>query len=47
MTVRFDGRDITALDPRKVTTLAWGIGAIVQVRPWREPQYIIPIAGML
>src|SRR5437870_5431466 len=28
-------------------TLAYVIGAVVQVRPWYEPQYIIPIAGMI
>src|SRR3989454_3360473 len=28
-------------------TLAYVIGAVVQVHPWYEPQYIIPIAGMI
>jgi len=28
-------------------TLAYVIGVVVQVRPWYEPQYIIPIAGMI
>ncbi len=28
-------------------TLAYVIGVIVEVRPWYEPQYIIPIAGMI
>lgn len=37
----------TALSVSTTATLAWVIGAIVQVRPWWEPQYIIPIAGMI
>ena len=28
-------------------TLAYVIGVVVQVRPWYEPQYVIPIAGMI
>jgi putative ABC transport system permease protein len=28
-------------------TLAWVIGVVVRVRPWYEPQYVIPIAGMI
>jgi putative ABC transport system permease protein len=28
-------------------TLAYVIAVVVQVRPWWEPQYIIPIAGMI
>jgi len=36
-----------SLSVSTAVTLAWVIGAIVQVRPWWEPQYIIPIAGMI
>jgi len=36
-----------ALSVSTTATLAWVIGVIVQVRPWWEPQYIIPIAGMI
>jgi UDP-glucose/iron transport system permease protein len=28
-------------------TLAWVLGVVVRVRPWYEPQYVIPIAGMI
>jgi putative ABC transport system permease protein len=28
-------------------TLAYVIAVVIQVRPWYEPQYIIPIAGMI
>jgi putative ABC transport system permease protein len=28
-------------------TLAYVMGVIVRVRPWYEPQYIVPIAGMI
>jgi len=28
-------------------TLAWVIGVVVRVHPWYEPQYVIPIAGMI
>lgn len=43
------GRGITALALTVSTavTLAYVIGVIVQVRPWYDPQYIIPIAGMI
>jgi len=27
--------------------LAYVIGVVVQVRPWYEPQYLIPLAGMI
>ena len=37
----------TALTVSTTATLAYVIGAVVQVRPWWEPQYIIPIAGMI
>ncbi len=37
----------TALTVSTAGTLAYVIGAVVQVRPWYEPQYIIPIAGMI
>jgi putative ABC transport system permease protein len=36
-----------ALTVSTAVTLAYVIGAIVRVRPWYEPQYIIPIAGMI
>jgi putative ABC transport system permease protein len=36
-----------ALSVSTAATLAYVIGAVVQVRPWYEPQYIIPIAGMI
>src|SRR5262249_13457906 len=28
-------------------TLAWVIAVVVRVHPWYEPQYVIPIAGMI
>ena len=28
-------------------TLAWVIGVVVRVHPWYEPQYVIPLAGMI
>jgi putative ABC transport system permease protein len=37
----------TALTISTAGTLAYVIGIVVQVRPWYEPQYIIPIAGMI
>jgi len=36
-----------ALTVSTAVTLAYVIGVIVQARPWYEPQYIIPIAGMI
>ncbi len=36
-----------ALTVSTAVTLAYVIGAIVRVRPWYEPQYIIPVAGMI
>jgi putative ABC transport system permease protein len=36
-----------ALTVSTAGTLAYVISAVVQVRPWYEPQYIIPIAGMI
>ena len=36
-----------ALTISTAATLAYVIGVVVQVRPWYEPQYIIPIAGMI
>ncbi len=36
-----------ALTVSTAATLAYVIGVVVQVRPWWEPQYIIPIAGMI
>jgi UDP-glucose/iron transport system permease protein len=37
----------TALTISTAATLAWVIGIVVQPRPWWEPQYLIPIAGMI
>jgi UDP-glucose/iron transport system permease protein len=37
----------TALAISTAATLAWVIGIVVQPRPWWEPQYLIPIAGMI
>ena len=37
----------TALTVSTAFTLAYVIGVVIQVRPWYEPQYIIPIAGMI
>jgi putative ABC transport system permease protein len=37
----------TAVTVSTTATLAYVIGVVVQVRPWYEPQYIIPIAGMI
>jgi putative ABC transport system permease protein len=36
-----------ALTVSTVVTLFYVIGAVVRVRPWYDPQYIIPIAGMI
>jgi UDP-glucose/iron transport system permease protein len=36
-----------ALTVSTAATLAYVILIVVQVRPWYEPQYIIPIAGMI
>lgn len=36
-----------ALTVSTAVTLAYVIGVVVQVHPWYEPQYIIPIAGMI
>jgi putative ABC transport system permease protein len=36
-----------ALTVSTTATLAYVIGVVVQVHPWYEPQYIIPIAGMI
>ena len=36
-----------ALTISTAATLAYVIGVVVQVHPWYEPQYIIPIAGMI
>jgi len=43
------GRGIAALALTVSTavTLAYVIGLIVRVRPWYEPQYIVPLAGMI
>ena len=38
---------VLALTVSTAVTLAYVIGVIVQARPWYEPQYIIPIAGMI
>jgi putative ABC transport system permease protein len=36
-----------ALTISTAVTLAYVIGVVVRVRPWYDPQYIIPIAGMI
>jgi len=36
-----------ALTVSTAITLVYVIGVVVRVRPWYEPQYIIPIAGMI
>ena len=41
------GISALALTVSTAVTLAYVIGVIVRVRPWYEPQYIIPIAGMI
>jgi putative ABC transport system permease protein len=41
------GIAVVALTVSTAATLAYVIGVVVQVRPWYEPQYIIPIAGMI
>jgi putative ABC transport system permease protein len=37
----------TALTLSTAATLAYVITVVIQVHPWYEPQYIIPIAGMI
>ena len=37
----------TALTVSTAATLAYVIFIVVQVRPWYDPQYVIPIAGMI
>jgi UDP-glucose/iron transport system permease protein len=36
-----------AITVSTAVTLAWVIGVVIRVRPWYEPQYVIPIAGMV
>lgn len=36
-----------AIGGSTAVTLAWVIAVVVRVRPWYEPQYVIPIAGMI
>ena len=36
-----------ALTVSTAVTLTYVIGVVVRVRPWYDPQYIIPIAGMI
>jgi putative ABC transport system permease protein len=36
-----------ALGISTAVTLAWVVAVVVQVTPWYEPQYVIPIAGMI
>jgi putative ABC transport system permease protein len=36
-----------ALTASTAATLAYVMGLVVPVRPWYEPQYVIPIAGMI
>ena len=37
----------TALTLSTAATLAYVIGVVIEPRPWWEPQYLIPIAGMI
>jgi putative ABC transport system permease protein len=37
----------TAIVVSTAITLAWVIAVVVRVHPWYEPQYLIPIAGMI
>jgi putative ABC transport system permease protein len=37
----------TAICTSTAITLGWVIAVVVRVRPWYEPQYVIPIAGMI
>jgi putative ABC transport system permease protein len=37
----------TALMLSTAATLAYVIGVVIEPRPWWEPQYLIPIAGMI
>src|SRR5215468_1567095 len=37
----------TALTLSTAATLAYVIGMVIEPRPWWEPQYLIPIAGMI
>jgi len=36
-----------AMSVSTAATLAYVIGVVVRVHPWYEPQYIVPIAGMI
>lgn len=44
---RAHGIAAVALTLSTVLTLGYVIGVVVQVHPWYEPQYIIPLAGMI
>ena len=44
---RAQGMAGVALTLSTVLTLGYVIGVVVQVHPWYEPQYIIPLAGMI
>src|SRR5262249_3092196 len=37
----------TAIVASTAMTLGWVIAVVVRVHPWYEPQYVIPIAGMI
>jgi putative ABC transport system permease protein len=37
----------TAIVVSTTLTLGWVIAVVVRVQPWYEPQYVIPIAGMI
>jgi len=37
----------TAIVVSTAMTLGWVIAVVVRVHPWYEPQYVIPIAGMI
>lgn len=37
----------TAIGVSSALTLGWTLAVVIRVRPWYEPQYVIPIAGMI
>lgn len=37
----------TAIVASTAVTLAWVTAVVVRVHPWYEPQYVVPIAGMI
>src|SRR5262249_50081299 len=38
---------VTALTLSTAATLTYVIGVVIEPRPWWEPQYLVPIAGMI